>query len=53
MILYTEEQFDAAYKEYRYFHMKNKRLFLSTDKFREMFEEMMRVVYIHEVEDYE
>ena len=53
MILYTEEQFDAAYKEYRYFHMKNKRLFLSTDKFREIFEEMMRVVYLLEVEEYE
>ena len=53
MILYTEDQFNAAYKEYRYHHMQKRCEYINAEDFREMFELIMKAVYLHEVEDYE
>ena len=51
MILYTEDQFNAAYKEYRYHHIQNKCEYLSAETFRDMFEAMIKVIYTYEVDD--
>tara|TARA_R110002020_G_scaffold76886_1_gene194502 strand:+ start:1955 stop:2113 length:159 start_codon:yes stop_codon:yes gene_type:complete len=51
MILYTEEQFNDTYKEYRYHHMHKRCEYLSAEDFREMFEALMKITYRYEVDD--
>tara|TARA_B100000073_G_C23487785_1_gene474300 strand:- start:182 stop:331 length:150 start_codon:yes stop_codon:yes gene_type:complete len=41
MILYTEEQLEIAYTEYRKLHMRNNVPFLKKDDFRVLFEFLM------------
>lgn len=41
MILYTEEQLEIAYTEYRKLHMRNNVPFLTKEDFRKFFEFLM------------
>ncbi len=45
MILYLEEQLEAAYKKYCKHQAKQDMSFMSLDDFRNMFEDLMAVVY--------
>ena len=45
MILYLEKQLDDAYDVYRRHQIKQDASFVTKDQFRNMFEELMEVVY--------
>ena len=45
MILYLEEQLEAAYRKYCMHQSKQDMPFMSLDDFRNMFEEIMAIVY--------
>ena len=45
MILYLEEQLEAAYRKYCKHQSKQDMPFMSLDDFRNMFEEIMAIVY--------
>ena len=48
MILYLEKQLDEAYNVYMRNSMKQGKEYMSKEKFRTMFEELMEVVYEHD-----
>ena len=45
MILYLEEQLEEAYRKYCMHQAKQDMAFMSLDNFRNMFEEIMAIVY--------
>ena len=45
MILYLEEQLEAAYRKYCKHQSKQDMPFMSLDDFRNIFEEIMAIVY--------
>ena len=45
MILYLEDQLEAAYRKYCKHQSKQDMPFMSLDDFRNMFEEIMAIVY--------
>ena len=45
MILYLEDQLEAAYRKYCMHQIKQDIPFMSLDNFRNMFEEIMAIVY--------
>ena len=45
MILYLEEQLEAAYRKYCKHQSKQDMPFMSLDDFRNMFEDLMAIVY--------
>ena len=45
MLLYLEEQLEAAYRKYCKHQSKQDMPFMSLDDFRNMFEEIMAIVY--------
>ena len=45
MILYLEEQLEAAYRKYCKHQSKQDKPFMSLDDFRNMFEDLMAIVY--------
>ena len=48
MILYLEKQLAEAYNVYMRNSMKQGKEYMSKEKFRTMFEELMEVVYEHD-----
>ena len=45
MILYLEDQLEAAYRKYCKHQSKQDMAFMSLDDFRNMFEDLMAIVY--------
>lgn len=53
MILYTEEQLEAAYKTYRMLHARNNVGFIKLEEFRVLFENISLVSFADIDPDYD
>ena len=45
MILYLEDQLEGCYKQYRLHQRRHDMAFMTLDDFRNMFEDLMEVIY--------
>ena len=45
MILYLEDQLEGCYRQYRLHQIKHDMSFMALDDFRNMFEDLMAIVY--------
>jgi hypothetical protein len=51
MILYLEDQLEGCYRHYCLHQIRHDMSFMTLDDYRDMFEDMMTVIYPHEEDE--